>query len=88
MTDADDRAGDEPIRITVIIQQRLTLDAPAVTGRQIREKAGIPADFSLHRRMQGATESIRDDCQIAVHTGDHFYAQPQTQRVLGHDEER
>jgi len=84
----EDPNGRRPsnIRITVIIQDRYILDTNVVTGRQIKEKANIPADFSLHRRLQGGTESIPDDELVEVHNGDHFFAQPLSQPGLGHDQ--
>ncbi len=90
MPDVTDHArGQQPshIRITVVIQNRYTLDAHQVTGRQIKETANIPADFSLHRRLPGGTESIPDDEPIEVHSGDHFFAQPRSQPAVGHNEE-
>ncbi|MBA3797243.1 MAG: multiubiquitin domain-containing protein [Chloroflexi bacterium] len=75
------------IRITVIIQDRYTLDAGMVTANQIRKMANIPSGFSLHRRAKGGNESIRDDESVEVRNGDHFFAQPPRQSGLGHDEE-
>ncbi len=75
------------IRITVLIQNRYTLDTPVVTASQIREMANIPAGFSFHRRAKGGNESIRDDESVEVRNGDHFFAQPPGQSGPGHDEE-
>lgn len=72
------------IRITVIVQNRFLLDTEPVTGRQIKEVAGIPSGFSLHRRVKGANEAVPDDEPVEVHDGDHFYAQPLHQPGLGH----
>jgi hypothetical protein len=76
------------IRITVIIQDRFTLDTDVMTGKQIKEKANIPAGFSLYRRAKGGNESIGDDAPLEVHNGDHFYAQPLSQPGVGHREEQ
>lgn len=76
------------IRITVIIQNRFLLDSIMVTGREIREIAGIPDGFSLHRRVQGGgNEAVVDDESVEVHNGDHFYAQPLGQPRVGHQGE-
>ena len=75
------------IRITVIIQNRYTLDSPEATGNEIKEKANIPADFSLHRRVRGGTESIADEERVQVHNGDHFFAQLRSQQGVGHNQE-
>ncbi len=58
------------VRITVIVQNRYTFEIRQVTGRQIKETAGIPADFALYRRAQGGNEPIAD------RSGDHFFARP------------
>lgn len=84
--------GGEPpeshARITVVMQSRHTLDRSVVTGRELKETASIPDDFSLHRRGPGGTEAIADDQSIEVRNGDHFYAQPVGQAVLGHRGDR
>lgn len=73
-----DEAGreDRPssVRITVIVQHRYTFDTNRATGRQIRETAGVPADFALYRRAQGGNEPIANDAQVYLHNGDHFFA--------------
>ncbi len=74
----DARHEDRPssVRITVIVQNRYTFETHRVTGRQIREAAGVPADFALYRRAQGGNEPIADDEHIELHKGDHFFARP------------
>ena len=64
------------VRITVIVQNRYTFDAHRVTGRQIKETAGIPLGFALYRRARGENEPIRDDAQVELRNGDHFFARP------------
>ncbi len=64
------------IHITVIVQKRYAFDSAVATGRQIREKANIPAGFSLHRRVQRGNEPIHDDESIELHNGDHFFSRP------------
>jgi hypothetical protein len=73
------------LRITVIIQNRYTLDADVVTGMQIKEMAGIPPTFALFRRGSAGKEPVSDDAEIRVRNGDHFFAQPGDQREIGHD---
>jgi hypothetical protein len=62
------------VRITVIVQNRYTLDAGLMTGKQIKETADIPAGFVLYRRVKGGNEPIPDDALIEPHKGDHFFA--------------
>jgi hypothetical protein len=72
------------VRFTVVVQSRHTMAEGTVTGRQIKERAGIPPDFSLFRRAGGATDVVADDEQVVVRDGDHFFAQPPDQMDLGH----
>ncbi len=68
-------------RITVLVQDRYTLEAEVVTGARIKELASIPAGFALHRRVQdGGNEPIGDDDSVEVHDGDHFFARPPSDR--------
>jgi hypothetical protein len=77
------------IRFTVIVQNRYTLDTEVVTGKQIKEKANIPAGFALYRRAQGGNEPIPDDASVELRNGDHFFARPPgSPRALRGDEER
>jgi hypothetical protein len=78
VADAMDAGYDGPskIRITVIIQNRYTFDTKVVTGRHIKEKANIPAGFSLHRRVKGGNEPIPDDAPVELRNGDHLFARP------------
>ena len=64
------------VRITVIVQNRYTLDTGRVTGRQIKDMANVPAGFALYRRVRGGTQPIPDDAQVELHHGDHFFARP------------
>jgi len=74
--DAPHEERPSSVRITVIVQNRYSFDARRVTGRQIRETAGVPADFALYRRARGGNEPIADDEQVELHGGDHFFARP------------
>ena len=74
----DARSEDPPssVQITVIVQNRYAFDTQRVTGRQIKETANIPAGFALYRRVLGGNEPIRDDAQVDLRNGDHFFARP------------
>jgi hypothetical protein len=72
----DAEGGDRPLRISITVNDQYRFDTPAVMGRQIKERAGIPADFALYRRTRGGNESIRDEDPIELHDGDHFFARP------------
>lgn len=64
------------IRLTVVIANRYAFDTEVATGRQIKEKANIPAGFALYRRMRGGNELIGDDDPVELRDGDHFFARP------------
>jgi hypothetical protein len=71
-------AQDRPssVRITVIVQNRYAFDSHLVTARQIKQAAGVPADFGLYRRVQGGNEPMADDTEVELRNGDHFFARP------------
>jgi len=75
-TNIGGEARPSKIHVTVIIQNRYTFDVEVVTGKQIKDRANIPAGFSLHRRAKGGNEPIRDDELVALRNGDHFFARP------------
>lgn len=86
--DAEVEHRSPTIRVTVVIANRYAFDAGVVTGRQIKEKANVPAGFALYRRTRGGNESIRDDDTVEVHDGDHFFARPPgSRRALSDDQE-
>jgi hypothetical protein len=74
--DAPSEDRPSSVRITVIVQNRYTFDTNRVTGRQIKETASIPLGFALYRRVQGGNEPIRDDAQVELRNGDHYFARP------------
>lgn len=79
MADTKDTGGEErqsKIHITVVIADQYSLDTEVATGKQINEKANIPAAFALYRRVHGGNEPIRDDDSVELHHGDHFFARP------------
>lgn len=69
------REGRSPtVRVTIIVANRYTFDTELMSGRQIKERASIPAGFDLHRRRPGGNESIRDDDTVELRDGDHLFA--------------
>ena len=57
-------------------QRKVEFDTDHVTGAQIKEKAGVPANNDLGRRVQGRIEFVADDQQIEIKNGDHFVLLP------------
>jgi hypothetical protein len=79
MADAKDAEGENrppKIRITVVIANRYTVDTELATGKQIKERANVPAGFALYRRIRGGNEPIPDDAPVELRNGDHFFARP------------
>jgi len=63
--------------VGITVNDRFTFDTAVVTGRQIRERANIPEGFALYRRTDGGgNEAIRDDDELELHPGDHFFSRP------------
>lgn len=73
---AERESGPKGVHITVIVQNRYTLDAGLMTGKQIKESADVPSGFVLYRRAKGGNVPIPDDALIEPHNGDHFFARP------------
>ncbi len=57
-------------------QLKLEFDTDQVTGRQIKEKAGIPLDNDLARRQGQKLELVTNDQTIQIKDGDHFVSLP------------
>ena len=74
--DIEDERPPESVRVTVIVQNRHTLDRGPVTGGLLKEATNVPASFALYRRVKGGNEPIPDDAPVEVHDGDHFFARP------------
>jgi len=74
------------VRITVIVQNRYTLDAGLMTGKQIKETADVPSSFGLYRRAKGGNEPIPDDALVEPHNGDHFFARPPSNVAIDEEE--
>ena len=60
----------------IINDKRYRFDHHLVTGRQIKEKAGIPDSYSLYLRRPGDNEPIADDEEVTLREGDVFFSRP------------
>ena len=47
-----------------------------VTGREIKENAHVPDNYSLYIRREGSNEPIADDEKVELHEGEHFFTRP------------
>lgn len=71
----------QPINIVVEVNGRnkhVRFDFSPVTGRQIRDGAGVPLTDDLTRLVQGKPSggNIGLDDSVEIHNGDHFIALP------------
>jgi hypothetical protein len=68
------------IHIFVEIDKSKTVKAEftsdLVTGMEIKQAAGVPADCDLGRRNGQKREHIPDDQQVTIKNGEHFVALP------------
>jgi hypothetical protein len=57
-------------------QKKLEFESADVTGRQIKEKAGVPLDNDLALRRGQKLELITNDAVITLKNGEHFISLP------------
>lgn len=51
-------------------------DSHRTTGKKLKERAGIADNDSLYLRREGENEPIRDDEEVDLHEGEHFFSRP------------
>jgi mannose-6-phosphate isomerase class I len=67
----------EPRGVEVFVDGKaFRFESDDVTGRQIKEKAQIPDNYSLYLRQEGSNEPIADDERVELHHGEHFFSRP------------
>lgn len=64
-----------PVEV-VINDKRYRFETNRTTGRLIKEKAGIPLNYSLYRRRPGENEPISNDEEVHLHEHEHFFSRP------------
>ncbi len=57
-------------------RRKVEFDTDHVTGRQIKEKAGVPLDDDLARRQGQKLELVTNDELITIKDGEQFVALP------------
>src|SRR5690242_4149452 len=82
----EDASGREPkkpqtIRIFVEVEAqkpsvKLDFDTSEVTGRTIKDRAGVPLDNDLAKRVGQKLELVTNDDPITIKDGDHFISLP------------
>lgn len=70
------------VRILIFLEidrttrKKLEFDTDQVTGRQIKEKGGVPLEDDLARRHGDQLELITNEQVIRIKNGEHFVALP------------
>jgi hypothetical protein len=57
-------------------KKKVEFNTDDVTGLQIKQKAGVPADYDLARRQGQKLELVKNDQTIEIKNGEHFVALP------------
>lgn len=57
-------------------QVKVEFETDHVTGSQIKQKAGVPADYELARVDGNRRIAVGDDQVIEIKNGEHFIAVP------------
>ncbi len=57
-------------------KRKIEFDTDYVTGLQIKQRAGVPADYDLARRQGQKLELVTNDQTIEIKDGEHFVALP------------
>lgn len=57
-------------------QVKVEFNTDDVTGLQIKQKAGVPADYELARVEGNRRIAVPDDQVIEIKNGEHFIAVP------------
>jgi len=64
------------VEVTKTDQRKLEFPQDQVSGREIKQKAGISLEDDLARRAQGKLELVTNDEVVTIKNGDHFVALP------------
>lgn len=64
------------VELTKNDKRKIEFDTDHVTGLQIKQRAGVPADHDLARRQGQKLELVTNDQTIEIKNGEHFVALP------------
>ena len=64
------------VEITKTDQRRLEFHQDQVTGRQIKDAAGIPLENDLALKREGRLLLVTNEETITIKNGDHFVSLP------------
>ncbi len=57
-------------------KKKLEFETDRVSGREIKDKGGVPLDHDLAKRQGKRLELVTNDQVIEIKNGDHFVALP------------
>jgi len=64
------------VEVTKTDQRKIEFHQDQVTGRQIKEAAGVPLDSDLAVRREGKLDSVTNDETVTIKDGLHFVVLP------------
>ena len=64
------------VEISKADKRRLEFQHADVTGLDIKEKAGVPLDSDLARRVEGKLELVTSEQIVHLKNGEHFVVLP------------
>lgn len=64
------------VEVTKTDIRKVILNEVTTTGSEIKEKANVPEDSDLGKRVKNGIEYIADDMQITIKNGDRFVSLP------------
>lgn len=72
---ATQRAEPKQKTVTIFVNNNpVELPDRDTTGQEIKEKAGVPIDFTLYRKRGSNLEEIQNETTLKVHEREHFIA--------------
>ena len=64
------------VEISKTDQRKLEFNQDQVTGRQIKEAAGVPLDYDLAAKIEGKLELVTNGETVTIKNGEHFVSLP------------
>ena len=77
----ESKSKDEGEHAIVIHIDKKEFRAPKnpMTGRELKELGGVPANYDLWHKIPGKDDQrVADDESVQLKNGDHFYSAPST----------
>lgn len=72
---AESKPKPKPKPVTIFVNNNpVELPDRDTTGLEIKEKAGVPIDFTLYRKHGSTLEEIKNETALKVHEREHFVA--------------